>query len=204
MDEGRLSTLRQNSIDNRFLHHRAVDSGFGSYILAQRFRTGTWTPRDEDAIGSSAEEGGLRRVVGRKALSDTMEASLGAAFVSASGTADGLAKVLQMGTQLGVCFGGTQVWGERDGARRSLGSDGTVEQGEVPPGLRELQEALGYQFKGKGDLLLQVSGGESEGEASFGADSLSLDFCPHVAGRHAQELHGGNDLLVRSTRVSRR
>ncbi|ORY90629.1 hypothetical protein BCR35DRAFT_349581 [Leucosporidium creatinivorum] len=146
VDEGRLSVIRQNSVDNRFLRHRSVDSGFSSFILAQRFRTNTWTPLDEDARPTD-DATTLERTVGRRALADTIEATLGAAFATA-----GLEMALVTGTKLDLCFGGTMPWGQREAAKELLKSPTS----EVPPSLKELERGLGYQFRGHGDLLLQA------------------------------------------------
>jgi endoribonuclease Dicer len=59
---------------------------------------------------------------------------------------------LETGDKLGLCFGGTTPWDERDAARELLKGP----RSEVPPALKELERGLGYHFQGHGELLLQA------------------------------------------------
>ena len=70
----------------------------------------------------------------RKAMQDCMEAILGVAWLSG-----GIERVLEAGTSLGLCFGGTTPWPRRYKRRDRLVS-------EVPPGFRALMDTLGYHF----------------------------------------------------------
>lgn len=121
---------------------RSIKSGYASFILAERFRTNTWTPVDEEArqLGIEGE-----RLVGRRALADTIEATLGAAY-----STGGLVMALETGDRLGLCFGGATPWAERSAARE-LSSRTSI----VPPALQELQSNLGHTFR-NGSLLLQA------------------------------------------------
>lgn len=58
--------------------------------------------------------------------------------------------VLEAGQKMGLCFGGTTPWGERESALRLI----RPETG-TSPGLRKIEERLGYKFK-NGNLLLQA------------------------------------------------
>ncbi|KAK4705810.1 endoribonuclease Dicer, partial [Phenoliferia sp. Uapishka_3] len=117
-DEGRMAALRQNSIDNQYLKMRSLLSGYAKGILNETFRTKTWIPTTSNQM--SLVEGGafVQREVSAKALPDTMEATLGAAYV-----ARGISMALETGHQLGLCFGGTKPWGQRESPPQDLAID---------------------------------------------------------------------------------
>lgn len=122
LDEGRMSTVRQNSVGNRFLRHRSFDSGFASAVLTPLFRPGkSWVPPTSEEAVLSEDGLTMERQVGRKALADTIESTLGAAFLS--GGERGLEMALETGEKLGLCFGGTTPWGERLRRRRFLATE---------------------------------------------------------------------------------
>lgn len=140
-----MSVLRQNSVDNRFLRQRSLATGFSSFLLPERFQTSTWIPPTLEDGQLSSDGLSITRNVGRRALADTIEATLGAAYLSG-----GLEMALETGDRLGLCFGGTKPWSERASARE-LGGEPTT----TPPGLQLLEAKLGYVFK-NARLLLQA------------------------------------------------
>lgn len=80
--------------------------------------------------------GRLRRKVPRRVLSDVIEATVGAVFLSG-----GIEQALTLGSAYGLCFGDPEVpWGERDMDRG--GQDITIGPAHIP-----LQEQLGYAFE---------------------------------------------------------
>ena len=152
---GRLSKLRGNSIDNRYLLKTALKIGLDRFSLSAKFKLSGWLPPPNVETLSSKkvvdkEEGrfsedrlSITRSVGGKALGDTMEALLGAAF-----SHGGIETALQVGNRLGFAFGGEVPWAER----LVLVNKGKVEENWiVPPTLVRLVEKLervgGYRVK---------------------------------------------------------
>lgn len=143
-DEGRLSDLRQNSVDNRFLFRKAISLGLGTYVLPQRFRTGTWVPAELEDGKMSGDGKRIKRWVGKKALADTMEAILGAALVTG-----GIEMALTTGARLDLCFGGDGKWAGRKEAQKS----DEIRLPTTAPILMKLEEILGYRFQ-DGQLIV--------------------------------------------------
>ncbi|GAA5920114.1 hypothetical protein JCM1841_004443 [Sporobolomyces salmonicolor] len=146
-EEARLTTLRANSVNNRFLRRQSLESGYSAFILSAPFRPTTFVPEtSEDGILSS-DSLLITRRVGQRVLSDTIEATLGAAVATA-----GFDMALEAGERLGLCFGGTTPWHERPSGRALL----EVERAPAAPGMRLLEEALAYKFGSHGHLLVQA------------------------------------------------
>lgn len=166
-DEERLTRMRENSVDNRSLRLRALESGLARHILPHTLRTSTFMPETADATVVVAEDGlTMTKKVSRRLLCDTVEATLGAALLTgsvATTTASGepalrivpggFDRVLAAGDRLGLCFGGPTPWHERASARELL--DG-VEPQRAGVAFRQLEAALGYEVKTQGKLLVQA------------------------------------------------
>lgn len=143
-DEGGLSARRMNSIDNQHLRLKALKRHLPQHIFTEFFKMRTWVPTTLENGGLSEDASTFRKAVPRRALSDCIEALLGAAYLSG-----GFEAVLQTGTALGLCFGGPDPWHER----YALTKD--VLEAPVGPGLQPLEALLGYKFK-HGQLLMQA------------------------------------------------
>ncbi|GAA5974079.1 hypothetical protein JCM11641_003421 [Rhodosporidiobolus odoratus] len=146
-EEDRLTRLRENSVDNRFLRRRSLDTGFSSFIIPHILRTSTFVPPTSDDAMLSTDGATMTRTIGRRLLSDTMEATLGAAVATG-----GLEMAIELGDKLGLCFGGTTPWSERASAKQLLG----VEAYPAGQGMKMVEEALGYRFEKQGKLLAQA------------------------------------------------
>ncbi|BGP37196.1 Dicer-like protein 1 [Rhodotorula kratochvilovae] len=164
-DEDRLTRLRENSVDNRFLRQRSRDTGLSAHILPHTLRMLTFVPETaDDAI--VAEDGlSMTKRLPRRLLSDTVEATLGAALLTGSAETKtdegepalkvsdaGLQRVLEVGDRLGLCFGGTEPWHLRQSARKLL----DVEPQAAGLAFRPVEEAMGYKIEKQGKLLQQA------------------------------------------------
>jgi endoribonuclease Dicer len=132
-----------NSVDNRFLRQQCIKTGLDNFVQSSPLRSVESSESSEIAPDGST----ITRSVNRKVLSDVVEATLGAAVLTG-----GLPTVLETGEQLGLCFGGTTPWGDRPSTKKF----GEVEVMQLPPALKFLEEALGYQFKSQGQLVVQA------------------------------------------------
>ncbi|KAM0750653.1 hypothetical protein T439DRAFT_347998 [Meredithblackwellia eburnea MCA 4105] len=142
-DEGRMSRLRSNSTDNHYLRHRSLQIKFCDAIISEPFRTTNWTPLDLKA-GTLVEEGRyIKRTAGRRALSDTVEAILGAAYLTG-----GFPVALKTGDQLGLCFGGDRAWSTRAGFNTM-----EFDSSPTPANISLLQARLGYKFRASRMLI---------------------------------------------------
>lgn len=148
-DEGRLSDLRMNSVDNQYLWKKALSLGVNAYVLPARFRTNTWVPPESDGGVVSEDGKTIQRNVGRKSLADSMEAILGAALLTG-----GVEMAVQTGSRLGLCFGGEEKWSERKEVkdrRRQVGVKTTA------PSLVQIEERVGYHFQDDALLITAVT-----------------------------------------------
>lgn len=143
-DEGGLSTRRMNSIDNQHLRMKAIKKGLQNHLLTEFHRMRTWVASTLENGTVSADGKTVQKTVPRRALSDCIEALLGAAYLSG-----GFEAVLRTGDALGLCFGGPTPWHER------YTLEGIVPRLPVGPGLLPLEEMLGYKFS-YGQLLMQA------------------------------------------------
>ncbi|GAA5979150.1 hypothetical protein JCM10908_002820 [Rhodotorula pacifica] len=143
-DEELLSVMRSNSVDNRFLRRRALECGLSRFMLPHLLRPTTFVPETSDDATLSEDGLSIIKSVGRRLLSDTFEALLGAAVLSG-----GFSTMLLVADRLGLCTGGTTPWHERPDART------LVEVPALPAGagLQQLQAAIGYTFQTQGQLL---------------------------------------------------
>lgn len=130
---------------HRFLRHPSLKIRYADAILGETFRTTTWVPPASDDAKLVDNGRFVERGIGRRALSDTVEATLGAAYFTG-----GFPMALETGVKLGLCFGGEKPLGEREGAH---GMGGTP--GGSAPGLKAVEYKLGYRFKDS-RLLLQA------------------------------------------------
>ncbi|GAA5894992.1 uncharacterized protein JCM6883_002284 [Sporobolomyces salmoneus] len=146
-EEGRLTILRMNSVDNRFLRQQCVKTGLDSFIQSFPLRWVTFVPENVDSLEVSPDGTTFSRQLGRKVLSDVVEATLGAAVLSGD-----LPIALETGDKLGLCFGGGTLWGDRPAAKKLL----DIEEATTAPALRFLEEAFGYKIKTQGRLLVQA------------------------------------------------
>lgn len=146
-DEEQLSVLRANSVDNRFLRRQALECGLSKFLLPHLFRPTTFVPETTDDAVLSEDGLSLTKSVGRRLLSDTLEALLGAAVVGS-----GFGAMLAFAEQFGLCTGGAEPWSEREAARTVMNAART----HVGPGLHQLEAALGYSFQTQGHLLRQA------------------------------------------------
>lgn len=139
-----MTFLRQNCVDNKYLNKKCISTNFAAFILADHFLPKKWIPTSSEAQLSSDGTRIVRRI-GRRALQDTMEATLGAAYLTG-----GIQMVLETGTKLNLCFGGTKPWGERESAKVLVELPSFI-----PPALEALEVKLGYKFR-NGRILLQA------------------------------------------------
>ncbi|GAA6061113.1 hypothetical protein JCM10212_006144 [Sporobolomyces blumeae] len=148
-EEGRLTALRSNSVDNRFLREKSLATAIGlaSFVMPSPLRFSTFRPEATDEAILSDDGLFSTRRISRKILSDTVEAVLGAAVRTG-----GLEMAMEVGTKLDLCFGGTTPWSDRPSARKLL----DVEPTKAGSGLSAVEEALGYEFKTHGQLLRQA------------------------------------------------
>lgn len=153
-DEGGLSTRRMNSIDNQHLRIKALKKGLHYHFFNDFFRGRTWVPPTLKNSTFSADGQTLSRKIPRRALSDCMEALLGAAYLSG-----GFKAVLETGHVLGLCFGGPVPWHERYKLSEN------IRQLPVGRSLAPLEVQLGYKFQ-HGQLLMQAVTHRSFGGAS--------------------------------------
>lgn len=148
LDEGQLTNLRQNSVDNKYLNKKCTSSGFSAFILADHFKSTQWIPpTSSEGVSVSSNSQIITRTIGRRALQDTIEATLGAALSSG-----GIPMVLKTGTQLGLCFGGITPWGQRESAKVLMENGRDV---GTAANMKHIEAKLGYKFK-NGRLLLQA------------------------------------------------
>ncbi|GAA5881946.1 hypothetical protein JCM3774_002082 [Rhodotorula dairenensis] len=143
-DEEHLSVMRANSVDNRFLRRRALECGLSKFLLPHLFRPTTFVPETTDDATLSVDGLLMTRSVGRRLLSDTFEALLGAAVVSS-----GFGTMLSAADRLGLCTGGVKPWSEREAAQALMNIPSTI----AGPGLHQLEAALGYSFQTQGQML---------------------------------------------------
>ncbi|GAA5826093.1 hypothetical protein JCM11251_007161 [Rhodosporidiobolus azoricus] len=172
-EEERLTRIRMNSVDNRFLRQRCLESGYASVIIPHLLRTTTFLPYTSDDATLSSDGLYLKKKIPRLLLCDSVEATLGAAVATG-----GIEMAIQAGDKLGLCFGGTKPWGEREKAKVLL----DVESTKAGPGLRSVEEKLGYTFEKQGALLLTAlthrsyaGGGDSYERLEYLGDAI-LDF----------------------------
>ncbi|GEM09354.1 endoribonuclease Dicer [Rhodotorula toruloides] len=145
-DENRLTRLRENSVGNMFLRHRALDTGYASNILPFIFRSSTFVPETSDDAELSKDGLTVKKRISRRLLSDVVEATLGAAALDSFDTA------LRVGDRLGLCFGGTMSWSARPSGKALLAQSSQA----AGPAFRKIEEALGYRFEHQGQLLKQA------------------------------------------------
>ena len=131
--EGQLSSLRQNSVCNKYLMGRGHLLGLVRFMTVEANNHRTWRLNVEETMVDEHGLSYVKRGIPRRSIQDCMEAFLGAALLSG-----GVQCALSVGTKLGLCFGGTDAWGTRYAKR-----DPTPRANVCPA----LEDALGYHFK---------------------------------------------------------
>jgi hypothetical protein len=174
--EGVLAQMREHSTDStpwqyvfwrltvgvdETLKRSALHFDLASHIISERWRTAPWIPSSSECVLRTIvtdclevltcrdcvliDSGSLlRRNVPQKALSDCIEALLGAGWCGG-----GLKRALEVGTALGLCFGGTELWHMRPIPPRPLKAGNNYKSFEP------LEQRLGYVFKDK-TLLVEA------------------------------------------------
>ncbi|GAA5897045.1 hypothetical protein JCM6882_007340 [Rhodosporidiobolus microsporus] len=172
-EEERLTRVRMNSVDNRFLRQRSRETGYSSFIIPHLLRTTTFLPFTADDATLSADGLSLTKKIPRLLLCDSVEATLGAAVVTG-----GLDMAIAAGDKLGLCFGGVTPWAKRASAKPLL----EVEPAKAGVGFREVERKLGYTFEKQGRLLATAlthrsyaGGGDSYERLEYLGDAI-LDF----------------------------
>jgi endoribonuclease Dicer len=143
-DEERLSILRSNSVDNRFLRRFALECGLSKFLLPHLLRPTTFVPETSDDATQSEDGLLITETIGRRLLSDTLEALLGATVIDS-----GFNGAMHVTARLGLCTGGTVPWSEREPAQALL----DVPRTRAGSGLQHLEAAIGYSFQTQGQLL---------------------------------------------------
>ncbi|GJN87852.1 hypothetical protein Rhopal_000807-T1 [Rhodotorula paludigena] len=146
-DEDHLTRLRENSVDNRSLRQRSLTSGLSAFLLPHTLRTLTFVPETSDDVVVAPDGLSMTKRLPRRVLSDTVEATLGAAVLTG-----GLETARKVGDRLSLCFGGTKPWHERPSARELL----DVEPHPAGLAFNAIEAALGYTFTRQGALLVQA------------------------------------------------
>jgi endoribonuclease Dicer len=169
--EGQLDNLRQRSISNRTLMFRAKTIGLEHYLNGEGQNVKTWpivvaddSPTLQDWTRSDRS---VKRRMARRSLQDCMEAIIGAGYMSG-----GVPMALQVGTALGLNFGGPVPWHLRYAPPSHTQLAGV--------GYSNLQDALGYEFQ-HADLLQEAlthpsfwSGGKSYQRLEFLGDGTAF------------------------------
>ena len=162
--EGQLTTLRTSSISNKYLSGRGIENKLFEYVIGACGPAGkSWLPpvvtnsiydSNGNILGSCE--------VQRKAMQDCTEATLGACWLTG-----GMDAVLQAGTSMKLCFGGTQTWTERYPPRTPA---------ESPPAFKSLEEALGYTFNDSWLLVEALTHPSATAETSLTSSYNRLEF----------------------------
>ena len=141
--EGQLSSLRQNSVCNKYLMGRGHELELVRFMTVEANNHRTWRLNSEE---TTVDEHGLsyvKRNIPRRSIQDCMEALLGAALSSG-----GIQCALLVGTKMGLCFGGTEAWPIR------------YAKAEPTPRVHicaALEDALGYSFKDQGLVMEAIN-----------------------------------------------
>ncbi|KAI0303519.1 hypothetical protein B0F90DRAFT_1896870 [Multifurca ochricompacta] len=169
--EGQLDHLRRRSISNRPLMARAKAIGLEHYLNVEGQNVRIWptvvaddSPTLQDVTYSDRI---VKRRMARRSLQDCMEAIIGAGYLSG-----GIPMAIQVGSALGLNFGGPGPWQMRY----------TLQPHSQPAFSRytELQDGLGYEFQ-HAELLQEAlmhssfwSGGKSNhyGLADFRVEAV--------------------------------
>lgn len=141
--EGQLDILRRNSVSNRTLLARAKEVMLEQYLTSepQTMRVWRFALSGEVDLSDPMPDRYVSRRFPKRSLQDCMEASLGAGFATG-----GIRMALQVGTALGLGFGGPLPWPARYER---------LPETPVPVMFHEIQEILGYEFK-SGHLLIEA------------------------------------------------
>ncbi len=146
--EGQLTKLRQKLVANNYLMLRALDLGVDRFVNSEGPSVYTWRyVLPEDA--SAYQEGAtpiryVTREYPRRSLQDCMEALLGASFLTG-----GIPASLEMGTALGLGFGGPLPWHMRYTSGQ--------QPSDVAALFLGLEHSLGYKFRHNHLLLESLS-----------------------------------------------
>jgi len=157
--EGQLSSLRQNSVCNKYLMGRGHALGLGRFMTIEANNHRRWRLNVEETVFDEHGLSYVKRNIPRRSIQDCMEALLGAALLSG-----GVQCALSAGTKMGLCFGGMEAW--------------PVRYAKVEPTPRAhicaaLEDALGYRFKDQGLVMEAINHPTS---ATGGATYQRLEF----------------------------
>lgn len=142
--EGQLTLLRQKIVSNKYLMRRALDLGLDSFINSEVPSVYKWRyvlESDSICYDQTSPNRYTTREYPRRSLQDCMEALLGASFVTG-----GISLSLQMGSALGLEFGGPLPWTMRYRIH--------TEPTEISALFIGLEDLLGYKFR-HNHLLLE-------------------------------------------------
>ena len=157
--EGQLSNLRQKVVSNRYLLNCALDIGLEHFLISEIPSVYKWkytlpddTPKyfDKDFVPQRS----ATKMYPRKSLQDSMEALLGASFLSG-----GIPLALLTGTSLGLDFGGPLPWFMR------YAND--VKPTPISALFASLEGNLGYKFRHNHILLEALSHPSSVASSDF-------------------------------------
>ncbi|GAA95743.1 uncharacterized protein L969DRAFT_85445 [Mixia osmundae IAM 14324] len=141
--EGALTCLRTNSVENVYLHHKAVESSLGKYLIHERMRLNTWLPRDAEHSADMGDGCEFERKIQRRALSDCIESILGAAYLTG-----GLSMAMDTARAFNLPLGDGASW-------RSRSIEARRRERSVSPRIGELEDLVGYSFSNN-DCLIQA------------------------------------------------
>ena len=157
--EGQLSNLRQKVVSNRYLLNCALDIGLEHFLISEIPSVYKWkytlpvgTPKyfDKDFVPQRS----ATKIFPRKSLQDSMEALLGASFLSG-----GIPLALPTGTSLGLDFGGPLPWFMR--------YTNDVKPTPISALFATLEGNLGYKFRHNHILLEALSHPSSVASSDF-------------------------------------
>ena len=157
--EGQLSNLRQKVVSNRYLLNCALDIGLERFLINEIPSVFKWkytlpgdTPKyfDKDFVPQRS----ATKMFPRRSLQDSMEALLGASFLSG-----GIPSALMTGTSLGLDFGGPLPWFMR--------YSNDEKPTPISPLFATLEGNLGYKFRHNHILLEALSHPSSVASSDF-------------------------------------
>ena len=164
--EGQLSSLRRMMVGNRFLSACALAFGLEGFLTIENYSKSLWryTLSKHPDGWISTPERCVRRKMPRRGLQDSMEAILGASFLSG-----GILTALKAGRALGL-----SLWGaEMCHMRSVLPTD--PELSKSSPYFVKLEATLGYEFFESQILLEAVTHPSFSGDSS-GKSYQRLEF----------------------------
>ena len=166
--EGQLSSLRRMIVSNRFLSAHALAFGLEGFLTIENFSKGRWiySWSEHSDRWISTPERCVQRKIPRRGLQDSMEAILGASFLSG-----GISTALKAGRALGL-----SLWGAEICYMRSiLPTNPELSESSSSPYFVKLEAGLGYKFSESQILLEAVTHPSFSGDSS-GKSYQRLEF----------------------------